>query len=241
MKHIVQFSGGKDSTAMLLMMLEKGMPVDEIIFCDTGKEFPGMYKHIAEVESFISKYGKTITTLKAAKSFDYWQFEHIKTKGEHAGTMGYGWARPWRRWCTRLLKEAPTNEYLKQYPKNEIVLYIGIAADEPNRHKNMPVNHKHPLFDWGITEKMALEYCYQKGFTWGGLYEQFKRVSCWCCPLQNIRSLKTLWQYYPDLWAELKAMETKAATIIPFRIDGKTLADLEKRFVLEQAQIEFEF
>ena len=32
MKHIVQFSGGKDSTCMLLMMLEKGMQVDEIRF-----------------------------------------------------------------------------------------------------------------------------------------------------------------------------------------------------------------
>ena len=38
MKHIVSFSGGKDSTAMLLMMLEKNMPIDEIIFCDTGKK-----------------------------------------------------------------------------------------------------------------------------------------------------------------------------------------------------------
>ena len=34
--HLVSFSGGKDSTAMLLMMLEKGMPVDDILFCDTG-------------------------------------------------------------------------------------------------------------------------------------------------------------------------------------------------------------
>lgn len=32
MKHVIQFSGGKDSTAMLLMMLEQGMTVDEIIF-----------------------------------------------------------------------------------------------------------------------------------------------------------------------------------------------------------------
>lgn len=27
MEHIVSFSGGKDSTAMLLMMLEKNMPI----------------------------------------------------------------------------------------------------------------------------------------------------------------------------------------------------------------------
>lgn len=31
--HIVNFSGGKDSTAMLIRMLEENMRVDEIIFC----------------------------------------------------------------------------------------------------------------------------------------------------------------------------------------------------------------
>ncbi len=46
MKHIVSFSGGKDSTAMLLMVIEYGMQIDDIIFCDTGKEFPEMYEHI---------------------------------------------------------------------------------------------------------------------------------------------------------------------------------------------------
>lgn len=46
LKYIVSFSGGKDSTAMLLRMLEENMPVDEILFYDTGKEFPDMYDHI---------------------------------------------------------------------------------------------------------------------------------------------------------------------------------------------------
>ena len=241
MKHIVQFSGGKDSTAMLLMMLERGMPVDEIIFCDTGKEFPGMYKHIAEVESFIAKYGKTITTLKAEKPFDYWLLEHVKTKGKHEGTQGYGWARPWRRWCTRILKQAPTNEYLKKYSKEKTVVYIGIAYDEPKRHEKLMVNQVHPLYDWHITERQALEYCYEKGFHWDGLYEHFKRVSCWCCPLQSIKSLKTLWELYPELWDELKAMENKTKGIIPFRIDGKSLSDLEIRFASEMAQMELGF
>ena len=50
MKHIVSFSGGKDSTAMLLMMLQKNMPIDEIVFCDTGMEFPDMYRHIHALE-----------------------------------------------------------------------------------------------------------------------------------------------------------------------------------------------
>ena len=53
MLNVVQFSGGKDSTAMLLMMLEKNMPIDDIIFCDTGKEFPQIYEHIEKVNKYI--------------------------------------------------------------------------------------------------------------------------------------------------------------------------------------------
>jgi 3'-phosphoadenosine 5'-phosphosulfate sulfotransferase (PAPS reductase)/FAD synthetase len=45
-KHIVSFSGGKDSTAMLLKMIENKMKIDEIIFCDTTVEFDEMYEHI---------------------------------------------------------------------------------------------------------------------------------------------------------------------------------------------------
>ena len=46
MKHIINFSGGKDSTAMTLKMLEDGWWVDEIIFADTGKDFALMIGHI---------------------------------------------------------------------------------------------------------------------------------------------------------------------------------------------------
>ena len=38
--HLVSFSGGKDSTALLLRMLELGMKVDEVLNCDTYMEFP---------------------------------------------------------------------------------------------------------------------------------------------------------------------------------------------------------
>ena len=40
--HAVSLSGGKDSTAMLLMMLEKEMPIDCVLWADTGMEFPEM-------------------------------------------------------------------------------------------------------------------------------------------------------------------------------------------------------
>ena len=73
--HIVSLSGGKDSTAMLLMMLEKNMPVDVILFCDTGLEFPDMYKHIEELEKYT---GMKITRVKAEHSFEYYFFSVSK-------------------------------------------------------------------------------------------------------------------------------------------------------------------
>jgi 3'-phosphoadenosine 5'-phosphosulfate sulfotransferase (PAPS reductase)/FAD synthetase len=67
MKHIVSFSGGKDSTLMLLMMLEKDMPVDDIIFADTGMEFKELYEYIERIEGAI---GRKITKLKPIKTWD---------------------------------------------------------------------------------------------------------------------------------------------------------------------------
>ncbi|HHV43019.1 MAG TPA: phosphoadenosine phosphosulfate reductase family protein, partial [Clostridiaceae bacterium] len=52
LQHIVSFSGGKDSTAMLLRMIEEEWKIDEIVFCDTGMEFPAMYRHIGKVEKY---------------------------------------------------------------------------------------------------------------------------------------------------------------------------------------------
>ena len=60
-KHIVNFSGGKDSTAMLLRMLEENMQVDEIIFCNVkatqqiGGELPEMYDYINKINNVLTK------------------------------------------------------------------------------------------------------------------------------------------------------------------------------------------
>ena len=224
-KHIVQFSGGKDSTCMLLMMLEKGMPVDDIIFCDTGMEFPQMYEHIDKVEQYI---GRKVTRLKAEHSFEWYMFEKPRTKGKLQDIRGYGWARMWQRWCTRVMKQQVTNKILKEIGTH--IMYMGIAYDEPKRHENRKKNHIHPLFDWQITEKQALSTCYKHGFTWGGLYEDFDRVSCWCCPLQGLKSLRVLYHKYPTLWERLKCMDDKAT--YKFKPDY-SVQQLEEKFKRE--------
>lgn len=232
MKHIVKFSGGKDSTAMLLLMLERGLPVDEIIFCDTGCEYPEVYAHIKAVEKYI---GRQITVLHPPHPFEYYLADIVKTKGEHAGERGYGWPRrKAHRWCTGVLKEKVAARYLKN--AGDYTLYIGIAADEAGRHyKETAKNIRHPLFEWGITEKMALEYCQSKGFDFGGLYKKFKRLGCWCCPFQNKKTLRILRRDYPELWQELVRIDAKSPNT--FKAE-RSIAQYERIFALQELQIQ---
>ena len=58
---IASFSGGKDSTAMVLHMLELGEQLDEVIFCDTYMEFPEMYEHVRKVREVIEAHGVKFT------------------------------------------------------------------------------------------------------------------------------------------------------------------------------------
>ena len=52
--HAVSLSGGKDSTAMLLLMIERSLPINTVLWADTGMEFPEMYDHIRKVDMVVS-------------------------------------------------------------------------------------------------------------------------------------------------------------------------------------------
>lgn len=223
--HVVSLSGGKDSTAMLLRMLEEGMPVDVILFCDTGLEFDGMYHHIDKLEKYI---GMPITRLKSPYDFDYLFFEHMpkRKNPELLGRKGYSWAGPRNRWCTAMLKIRIIDKYIRGLSKEyEVVQYIGIAADEAERAREF----KYPLIEWGMTEADCLAYCKERGFDWDGLYDIFNRVSCWCCPLQSFDELRKLRKHFPDLWERLRYM------------DKHTWRKFLKNYSVEQLDIRFDF
>lgn len=220
--HVVSFSGGKDSTAMLLGMLDRGMQVDDIIFCDTEMEFDEMYDHIKQVEDYI---GRKITILHFDKSFEYMLFEQEVKSGKYKGQIGLNFPNIRYRWCTNL-KEKAVRKYRKLHKDKKIIMYVGFASDEPKRVKK----DRYPLIDWGMTEQDALNYCYERGFTWGGLYEKFNRVSCWCCPLQNLKSAKALREHFPEKWNLLKSWEKRLNK--GFRLDYNT-DELEEKFDCE--------
>lgn len=228
---IVSLSGGKDSTAMLIKMLEYGEPISEVVYCDTTVEFPQMYEHLNLLER---NTGINIVHLQDNHTYEYYLSEHVRTKGKLKGAKGYGFSGFGSRWCTNLLKKDVFNRYVKdKYGSiNNVTICIGIAIDEPKRIKTELVAKKlvrYPLVEYGITEDAALKICLDRGYNWGGLYNKFKRVSCWCCPLQSLSDLRILYTDFPELWAKLK--EFQKLSIHPFRTDY-TLEGLEYLFNL---------
>lgn len=240
--HAVSFSGGKDSTAMVLHMIDLGYKIDEVFFCDTGMEFPGMLRHIEKIKAIVEANGLKFVTLRPEHSFEWYLAEKVVSKRKEGsdlfGLPGYGWPTPRGRWCTRHLKLDVINKHLKELQKDHtVVQYLGIAADEQHRlsrKNNQDKQHQHPLVEWGWTEKDAMDYCRRFGFDWGGLYDMFGRVSCWCCPLQRLDHLRKLRRHLPELWQELIRLDKgQAKTFKP----GTTVEMLDKRFALEDALV----
>lgn len=170
---VVNFSGGKDSTAMLLRLIELGEHIDEVACCDTYKEFPAMYRHIEKVKKIVEDAGIKFTMLRSEKTFDYYMFEHrIKPKKGNVPRKGYSWAFSKNRWCTTRLKIQVMDKYFRELNKRYAVTRcLGIAADEKQRierKNNQQDGVRCPLVEWGWSEKDCLQYCYSKGYDWGG-------------------------------------------------------------------------
>jgi len=236
--YIANFSGGKDSTAMVLELIARNYPLDEVVCCDTTVEFPAMYRHIEKVRKVVEDAGIRFTVLRAEHDFEYYLL-HYKPKRKNPDRVdkpGMTWPGPVSRWCTGVLKTRIIDKYMKGRSKQYTVRgYIGIAANEGyrlERQHNRDPNHLHPLVEWNWTEADCMTYCRDRGYDWEGLYDIFSRVSCYLCPLQPVAELRKLWKHFPDLWTYMDSLDKQ--TFRTFLKDGWSVERLGRRFMFEE-------
>ena len=242
MNNIVSLSGGKDSTAMLLMMLERGESIHSVVFFDTGWEFPEMLEHIDKLSRHLWKnHALKVWTLHPRLPFEYEMFYKPvkKQSGPDKGIVhryGQGWPSPMRRWCTD--RKVRAIKHFVSSIENPIQC-VGYAADEADRGFNDTTYEKRfPLIEYGITEAEALQYCYNQGFDWGGLYDVFHRASCFCCPLQRLDELRTLRKHFSSLWERMLEWDEMQPEHNRGFNGFKTVRDLERRFSEEDRQMD---
>lgn len=134
----VAFSGGVDSTALALLM-----PDAELVFTDTGWEFPHVYEHLDKFEKVT---GRKVLRLKNV-SYPGGIPEYIKT---YRFMPSHG-----ARWCTSKFKILPIEKLLLE----DDTLCIAIRADEPATRGNWADYAKYPLRDKGMARIDCVKLC----------------------------------------------------------------------------------
>ncbi len=210
--HMASVSWGKDSLAMLHGLVDRGYPLDEVVFYDTGMEFDAIYRERDLMLPNLRDLGIRYVELHPAMPFYYSMFVR-PVKSRKTGEIhkyGYGWCGGTCRWGTTEKTRA-----LDRYAEAVgATVYVGIAADETARlAKEVKPYKRHPLAEWDMTEADCLALCYERGHTWEQdgvqLYDILDRVSCWCCRNKNQRELKAVHDNLPGYWQRLKALESR--------------------------------
>lgn len=225
---------------MLLKLLEMNYPLDEVVYFDIGVEFDSIRNNAEKMKSLLANKGIEFTILEPREPFIYCTTEKPVKKRNGELQCGYKWCGGCARWGTSLKLEA-IKENNKKYGDELIVEYVGVAADERqriNRERNGNRVKIYPLVEWEMTEKDCLEYCYSKGWHWNEngyeLYDLLDRVSCKYCKNKNLKELKNIYHFMPDVWQELKELQDKVQ--MPFK-GNKTIHDIETRFITEDNQM----
>ena len=91
MRYIASCSFGKDSLAMLLLIIEHKLPLDEVIFYDTGMEFKAIYNIRDKIQPLLKEHNIKYVELKPKEPFEYTMFEKPVKKRDGTTGKGYSW------------------------------------------------------------------------------------------------------------------------------------------------------
>lgn len=112
-----------------------------------------------------------------------------------------------------------------------IVQYLGIAADEPERiARHDKPGFKMPLVEIGWEEAYCRQWCEENDLL-SPIYTSATRGGCWFCHNQGIDQLRQLRHNYPDLWTLLLKWDMDSP--VSFKADGHTVHDYDLRFCAE--------
>ena len=201
----VSFSGGKDSTAILLLARKAG--VNDAFFIDTGIEFP-------ETIEFVQSLGVEII----AGAGDFW-----------AAARKAGPPAKDNRWCCKLQKQNPLrlhlaktgpcvtiqgNRWYESWNRADLEL----AVQNPLNPLQLNVS---PIRNWRALEVFL--YLWWQGAPINPLYEMgFERIGCYPCPSMLESEFFALGKVHPDLmarcmeflanWTEKKGLPKEYAT-----------------------------
>lgn len=181
MELVINFSGGKDSCAMLAYLCERFPYVKKhVVFANTGWEHTDAEEWSRKI---VSMFGLELQVVKNPnKTF----LTMVAKRGKFPG--------PETRQCTSDLKRGPIDTWIRRNIKDPLVINcMGLRAEESPARKKKPrmarnkrqSNSKRTIWDYlpiqEWTEARVLAYLEEKGIPLHPVYKYLNRFSCRVC------------------------------------------------------------
>ena len=201
----VSYSGGKDSLATLLLVLDSGIK-PKLLFVDTGLEFEDTKKN---VEDAARRFSLELVVESAGDSF----WRNLEVFGLPAKDY---------RWCCKTCKLGPATRLIQRNFPGGVLSFIGQRAYESEQRARKGSVWRNPwtpnqLAASPIQKWTALHvwlYLFSKGAKANPLYEKgLERIGCFMCPATDLLELRRVkeispeyskWQHYIESYASKK-------------------------------------
>lgn len=204
-RFLVEFSGGKDSSAASLWIRHyfPEAPV-ELVFVDMGADFIGFLPFLQRFAEFT---GYKLTILRSAVTM----FEAFAAKGD--------WPIFVHPYCHDVLHET-LDEHFESFPKDEITVVRGgrlaekAKAGKTNDSRFLTIERLdgyqffQPLY-FGAKEVSESILKEAGAPVWQGYEYGLQRTACRICPGQKPRAYAAIRANYPEVWNELLTLEAK--------------------------------
>lgn len=206
---VINFSGGKDSCAMLAYLCDKYPDVEKrVVFADTGWEHQDAVEWCKKI---VSMFGlKLHTCSNPNKTF----LQMVEHRGMFPG-MG-------TRQCTSDLKRGPIQTWTRRNVSDKVIINcMGMRAEESSSRAQMPrlkrnramTNSKRTVWDWlpikDWSEQHVLQYLSQRQIPLHPVYKHLRRFSCRVCIFMTKRDLQAVAKHDPEAIKIISDVESR--------------------------------
>lgn len=233
---LVAYSGGKDSL-VTLALVHKVLDNYEILFVNTGLEFPETIENINKTKKHFN-IEKTFVECEAGNAF----WDNLDTFGPPA--MDF-------RWCCKVCKLGPVAEQIKEKWGKSITFggerkYESFSrAKRPTIDQNPWIPNQtsaYPILHW--TGLDVWLYIFREELPVNELYYSgYERVGCWLCPSSSQWEFLRLQALHPHMynrWFDyLKKYEKETGQKPGWHKDKWTL--MKYRDIKKELPVEFSF
>lgn len=209
MELVINFSGGKDSTAMLAYISEKYPQVKKhVVFANTGWEHPDAEDWSRKI---VGMFGLPLHVVRNPnKTF----LSMSEKRGKFPGMK--------QRQCTSDLKRDPINTWIRQNVKDPVVIScMGLRSEESAARAKKPrlsrsirnTNGKRTVWEWlpiqEWKETDVLAYLAERGIPLHPVYQYLRRFSCRVCLYMTDHDLRQVKLHDPEAIEIIARIEDK--------------------------------